>query len=150
MCLTITIQQEPLEVKRNVHCYKALSLNRDLEYETPYMNTPVAFKNGYFVQTAPEFGIKKWEILTRWGQPKKYAHEIYEGIHSYGEKKFINLRYWWAFHAVIPKGTQAFFSDGHWNKDLSHATLCVSLKLIVFKSYWYYLKYKLGLLKIEV
>lgn len=72
---------------------------------------------------------------------------INEGIHSFYKKK-CKWNGCTSFHAVIPKGTLVYFSDYAFSP-LTDVSPIASIKLIIFKTYFHYLMYKFGWLKVE-
>lgn len=139
MCLTITARK-PVRASKDLHCFKNL---RSKFYTTPTFGEKIIFHHGYFVQHVDCFGFHKYRDCN----DGRWMMDITKGIHSFYKKKCK----WIActsFHAVIPKGTLVYFSDYAFSP-LTEVTPVASLKLIIFKTYFHYLIYKLGWLKVK-
>lgn len=141
MCLTIRARK-PIKAAKDLHCFKNLTKNGSI-YRTPTFGQEVVFHNGYFVQSVDHFGINNYYDPFE----KKYIIDINEGVHSFYRKK-CEWDKCTSFHAIIPKGTLVYFNDYAFSP-LTEVNPIVSIKLIIFKTYFHYLMYKLGWLKVE-
>ena len=141
MCLTITARK-PIKAAKDLHCFKNLTEKEGI-YVTPTFGQDVIFHNGYSIQSVDHFGINKYYDDVE----KEYMMDVHQGIHSFYRKK-CKWNKCISFHAVIPKGTLVYFSDYAFNP-LTDISPIASIKLIVFKTYFHYLMYKLGWLKVE-
>ena len=140
MCLTIKARK-PLKANKDLHCFKNLIVKQSC-ISTPTFGQKIVFNRGYFVQKTDCFGFYKYrDGYDQW------MMDITEGIYSFYRKKceWVGCT---SFHAVIPKDTLVYFSDYAFNP-LADVVPVASLKLIIFKTYFHYLLYKLGWLKVE-
>lgn len=141
MCLTIKARR-PIKASKDLHCFKNLK-GKQSYITTPTFYEKIVFHHGYFVQKTDCFGFYKYRDWDR----DQWMMDINEGIHSFYKKKceWVDCT---SFHAVIPKGTLMYFSDFAFTP-LAEVIPVVSLKLIIFKTYFHYLLYKLGWLKVK-